>query len=107
MVFILLGIPLLLGSQFTDVYHFLRHTFMAKQQCQEKKFERTITLADFTGLLNKLDDLVDRQKVYQMKAVELIVEVRSELKVVDNFMRFIFGYAPELSKENVGSFDLR
>ena len=30
LVFILLGIPLLLGSQFTDMYNFFKHIFKAK-----------------------------------------------------------------------------
>ena len=30
-LFIVLGAPMLLGSQFTDVYYFFKHTFKAKQ----------------------------------------------------------------------------
>jgi len=42
------------------VYLFLKHSFRPKQQQQlEKIYETTITLADFTMLLSKLDNLVE------------------------------------------------
>ena len=44
-----------------------------------------------------------------MKAVDLIVDCRNELKVVDHWIGFIFGYAQELNKEmdDVDSLDLK
>ena len=46
--FLLLGLFILLATQFVDVYHFLRHTFSSRQQQQhDKLFEQTIALKDF------------------------------------------------------------
>jgi len=68
--FMLLGIPFLLCSQVTDVYHFMKHTFKSKQQQQnERLYEEILTLADFTKFLNKLEGLIEKNGIYQMKAI--------------------------------------
>jgi len=55
-VFTLFGLLLLLGSQVTDVYYFLRHTFKSRQQKQQERlFEHTISLADFQLFVSKID----------------------------------------------------
>jgi hypothetical protein len=78
----------------------LKHTFRPNQRQQlEKLYETTITLADFTMLLHKLDNLVDIQGVKKMPAIELIMELRSDFSMVDHAIEFIFGYARKVREE--------
>jgi len=58
-VFALIGLPLLLCSQVTDVYYFLRHTFKSRQQKQQERlFEHTLSLADFQLFVRKIDHFI-------------------------------------------------
>jgi len=59
LVFAFFGVPMLLGSQVSDVYYFLRHTFKSRQQKQQERlFEHTISLADFQLFVSKIDHFI-------------------------------------------------
>ena len=59
-------------------------------------FESNLTLADFYRLYDKVDKLIEKEKVYEMPAIKLIEQMRNDLQVIDHCVDFFFGYAQQI-----------
>lgn len=104
-VFLLLGIPMLLLSQFTDAFYFILHSYSTKQNhhLTDTKSKYKITLSDFKRLLDTLNQLVDTQGVTKISAERMVLDQRLEMGVMTHISDVIFGQSEnaELAKISV------
>ena len=72
-VFTLLGVPLLLCSQLTDMYYFFVHSYSPSRKIEQKKtLNDRISQADFESLYTQITQLIDEKGQSQMNARELV-----------------------------------
>ena len=63
-IYILLGIPFLIASQFVDAYYFLAHSYSAKQrQISDKPVMKKLEFNDYKQLLDWVEHKIDKEGI--------------------------------------------
>lgn len=95
MIFLLLGIPLLVISQFTDAYRFMYHSYRKNaKQIKVDGLRGHLNLSKYFMLYHLVEDMYNAG-TKEMNVRELVLKFRDQLKVLPTIFEKLFNRSPE------------